>query len=130
MEPTWLMVVTALIAFPLGIAAATYLEEYSRKNWLTDFIEINIANLAGVPSIVYGLLALGLFVYTLGESRPEHPVGCDDVGAAGSPDRHRRHARVDPGDPRARFARAPTPSARASGRWSAITFCRRRCRAF
>jgi phosphate transport system permease protein len=59
---TWLMVLTALIAFPLGVASATYLEEYSRKSWLTGFIEINIANLAGVPSIIYGLLGLGLFV--------------------------------------------------------------------
>ena len=50
-------------AIPLGIAAAVYLEEYGSKNWLTDLIEINIANLAGVPSIVYGLMALGLFVY-------------------------------------------------------------------
>ncbi len=55
--------VTALAAIPIGIAAGIYLEEYARKNWLTDIIEINIANLAGVPSIVYGLLALGLFVY-------------------------------------------------------------------
>ena len=52
-----------LTAIPLGIAAAVYLEEYGSKNWLTDLIEINIANLAGVPSIVYGLMALGLFVY-------------------------------------------------------------------
>jgi phosphate transport system permease protein len=60
------MVVTALVAVPLGIAAGVYLEEYARKNWLTDVIEINITNLAGVPSIVYGLLALGLFVYQFG----------------------------------------------------------------
>lgn len=58
----WLMALTAVIAFPLGVAAATYLEEYSRRNWMTGFIEINIANLAGVPSIIYGLLGLGLFV--------------------------------------------------------------------
>ncbi len=58
----WVMALTALIALPLGLAAATYLEEYARKNALTDFIEINIANLAGVPSIIYGLLGLGLFV--------------------------------------------------------------------
>ncbi|MBI4839014.1 MAG: phosphate ABC transporter permease PstA [Nitrospirae bacterium] len=58
-----LMIVTALSAIPLGIAAGIYLEEYAKKNWLTDIIEINIANLAGVPSIIYGLLALGLFVY-------------------------------------------------------------------
>jgi phosphate transport system permease protein len=60
------MLVTALFAVPVGIASAIYLEEYARKNWFTDIIEINIANLAGVPSIVYGLLALGLFVYTFG----------------------------------------------------------------
>lgn len=58
-----LMVVTAFAAIPLGVAAGIYLEEYAKKNWLTDIIEINIANLAGVPSIIYGLLALGLFVY-------------------------------------------------------------------
>lgn len=58
----WLMVMTGAIAFPLGVAAAIYLEEYSKKNYLTNLIEINIANLAGVPSIIYGLLGLGLFV--------------------------------------------------------------------
>lgn len=57
------ILVTAFAAIPLGVAAGIYLEEYARKNWLTDIIEINIANLAGVPSIIYGLLALGLFVY-------------------------------------------------------------------
>src|SRR5687767_16010767 len=55
-----------LSAVPLGVAAAVYLEEYAGKNLLTDLIEINVTNLAGVPSIVYGLLALGLFVYGLG----------------------------------------------------------------
>lgn len=58
--------VTAIVAVPLGVAAGIYLEEYSRRSLLTDIIEINIANLAGVPSIVYGLMALGLFVYQLG----------------------------------------------------------------
>ena len=57
------MLVTALSAIPLGIAAGVYLEEYARRSWLTEVIEINVTNLAGVPSIVYGLLALGLFVY-------------------------------------------------------------------
>jgi phosphate transport system permease protein len=60
------MGVTAVVAVPVGIAGAVYLEEYARKNWFTDVIEINITNLAGVPSIIYGLLALGLFVYTFG----------------------------------------------------------------
>ena len=65
-----IMVVTAATAVPLGVAAGVYLEEYARKNWLTNLIEINIANLAGVPSIVYGLMALGLLVYQfrLGQS--------------------------------------------------------------
>ncbi len=59
------IVVTMLLALPLGIAAGVYLEEYGRKNWLTAAIEINIANLAGVPSIIWGLMALGLFVYVM-----------------------------------------------------------------
>jgi phosphate transport system permease protein len=58
-----MMLVTALVALPVGVAAAIYLEEYAPKNWFTGIIEINVTNLAGVPSIVYGLLALGLFVY-------------------------------------------------------------------
>jgi phosphate transport system permease protein len=57
------MLVTALAGVPLGVAAGVYLEEYAPRNWLTDLIEINVTNLAGVPSIIYGLLALGLFVY-------------------------------------------------------------------
>jgi phosphate transport system permease protein len=63
---TLVMLVTAFFAVPLGVASGVYLEEYARKNWVTDLIEINITNLAGVPSIVYGLLALGLFVYQFG----------------------------------------------------------------
>lgn len=67
---TLVMFVTAATALPLGVGAGIYLEEYAPKNWLTELIEINIANLAGVPSIVYGLMALGLFVYqfNLGQS--------------------------------------------------------------
>ena len=60
------MTVTFLTAVPIGVAAGLYLEEYAPKNWFSDIIEINVSNLAGVPSIVYGLLALGLFVYGLG----------------------------------------------------------------
>ncbi|MFN4260846.1 MAG: phosphate ABC transporter permease PstA [Gemmataceae bacterium] len=62
----YIMAVTAATAIPLGIAAGIYLEEYASKNWLTSIIEINISNLAGVPSIIYGLMALGLLVYALG----------------------------------------------------------------
>jgi phosphate transport system permease protein len=65
-----IMLVTAVCAVPVGVAAAIYLEEYAPKNWFTAILEINVTNLAGVPSIVYGLLALGLFVYQfdLGQS--------------------------------------------------------------
>ena len=63
---TLIMLVTAVVGVPLGVAAAIYLEEYARKSWMTELIEITVTNLAGVPSIIYGLLALGLFVYILG----------------------------------------------------------------
>ena len=61
----YMMGLTALITVPVGIGAAIYLEEYAPKNWITSFIEINTSNLAGVPSIVYGLLGLSIFVYFL-----------------------------------------------------------------
>jgi phosphate transport system permease protein len=63
------MLVTASIGIPLGVAAGIYLEEYAPRNIWTNIIEINVSNLAGVPSIVYGLLALGLFVYGFGFGR-------------------------------------------------------------
>jgi phosphate transport system permease protein len=69
------MVVTAVIAVPLGVAAGIWLEEYAPKHWITDVIEININNLAGVPSIIYGLLALGLFVYTFGLGQSVQTAG-------------------------------------------------------
>lgn len=62
----WILVLTVLIAFPIGIAAGIYLEEYSKKNRFANIIEINIANLAGVPSIIYGILGLELFGRVLG----------------------------------------------------------------
>ena len=65
----WLITLTTIFALPVGIAAAIYLEEYGTGNWLARLIEINIANLAGVPSIIYGLLGLGLFVRTFGFGR-------------------------------------------------------------
>ena len=58
----WLIGLTALISIPIGIGAAIYLEEYARRNWVNTVIEINISNLAGTPSIVYGILGLALFV--------------------------------------------------------------------
>ena len=65
----WLMGLTAAFTVPVGVGAAIYLEEYASENWLTRLIEVNIANLAGVPSIVYGLLGLALFVQWLSMGR-------------------------------------------------------------
>lgn len=65
----WVIAVTTVLAVPIGIGAAVYLEEYGDRGWWARLIEINIANLAGVPSVIYGLLALGLFVRTLGFGR-------------------------------------------------------------
>lgn len=61
----WIMLMTAAFALPVGIMAAIYLEEYSKKSWFKSFLEINISNLAGVPSIIYGILGLELFSRTL-----------------------------------------------------------------
>ncbi|MEZ4846785.1 MAG: phosphate ABC transporter permease PstA [Bdellovibrionota bacterium] len=62
MGSIWLIVMTSIIAIPVGISASIYLEEFGRKNFLSKLIDINISNLAGVPSIVYGILGLTIFV--------------------------------------------------------------------
>ena len=66
----WMMGLTAAVSFPIGVGAAIYLEEYAPRNWLTRILQTNIANLAGVPSIVYGILGLAIFVryFALGRS--------------------------------------------------------------
>ncbi|MDX1395265.1 MAG: phosphate ABC transporter permease PstA [Gemmatimonadota bacterium] len=66
----WVMVLVGAIAFPLGVGAAVYLEEYAPHNWFTRLLQTNIANLAGVPSIVYGILGLAVFVrfFAMGRS--------------------------------------------------------------
>ena len=69
MGTIWVMALTALFTVPIGVCAAIHLEEYSPSNWLTRIIEINISNLAGVPSIVYGLLGWALFVQMMGMGR-------------------------------------------------------------
>ena len=74
----WIAVFVAVLAFPIGIGAAIWLEEYALKNRFTRFIELNIRNLAGVPSIVYGLLGLFLFVKSLGDL-----TGGKSIAAAG-----------------------------------------------
>lgn len=65
----WMMGLTAAVSFPIGVGAAVYLEEYAPKNWFTRILQTNIANLAGVPSIVYGILGLAIFVRFAGLGR-------------------------------------------------------------
>ena len=74
----WIAVFVILLSFPLGVGAAIYLEEYAPRSRLTSFIELNIRNLAGVPSVVYGLLGLTIFVRSL-----EDLTGGKSVTAAG-----------------------------------------------
>jgi len=69
------MLVTLLLAFPVAVSAAIYLEEFAPKNWITDFIEVNINNLAAVPSIVFGLLGLAIFINLFGLPRSAPLVG-------------------------------------------------------
>jgi phosphate transport system permease protein len=64
-----LILLTAVFAFPIGVGAAIYLEEYAGKSWFSRVVEVNISNLAGVPSIIYGLLGLELFVRAMGFDR-------------------------------------------------------------
>lgn len=61
----WLMVITAIVTFPLGVGAGIYLEEFAKESWYAKIIEVNISNLAAVPSIIYGLLGLAVFVRLL-----------------------------------------------------------------
>ena len=62
----YVVIVAAFIAVPVGVAAAVFLEEYAPKNWVARVVQVNIANLAGVPSIIFGILALEVFVRALG----------------------------------------------------------------
>ena len=66
MGSIWILLLPAVIAFPVGVAAGIYLEEYGQHNKLAGLLEINISNLAGVPSIIYGLLGLEVFVRMMG----------------------------------------------------------------
>jgi phosphate transport system permease protein len=74
----WIGIFTIVLAFPIGIGAAIYLEEYAPRTWFTRFITVNIRNLAGVPSVVYGLLGLAIFVKAL-----DNVTGGATVMAAG-----------------------------------------------
>lgn len=70
-----MMVVVLLLSLPIGVAASIYLEEFAPKNWFTDLIEVNIANLAAVPSIVYGILGLSIFINFAGLPQSAPIVG-------------------------------------------------------
>lgn len=71
----FMMLTVVVLAVPLGVAAAAYLEEFAPRNWLTDTIEVNINNLAAVPSIVFGLLGLAVFINMFGLPRSASLVG-------------------------------------------------------
>jgi phosphate transport system permease protein len=75
-----MMAIVAVLSFPLGVGTAVYLEEYAPDNRLTKLIDVNISNLAGVPSVVYGLLGLGLFVTYLGRSPGTALIGGATLG--------------------------------------------------
>ncbi|WP_049969815.1 phosphate ABC transporter permease PstA [Haladaptatus cibarius] len=85
-----LMFVVSLVSFPLGVGAAVYLEEYAPDNKLTRIVTINVSNLAGVPSVVYGLLGAGVFVTYLGPGIPvlppaiANPLGLTPIYVAGN----------------------------------------------
>ena len=87
----YVIALTAAIAVPLGVAAALHLEEYGGRGRLSRLIEINIANLAGVPSIIYGLLGLGLFVRIMGMGRSVL-AGASYPRTPRPPGRHPLHA--------------------------------------
>jgi len=70
-----MMIVVLLLALPIGVAASIYLEEFAPKNWFTDFIEVNISNLAAVPSIVFGILGLAIFIQFAGMPQSAPLVG-------------------------------------------------------
>ena len=70
-----MMVVVLVLSLPIGVAASVYLEEFAPKNWITDLIEVNIANLAAVPSIVYGILGLAIFINFAGLPQSAPIVG-------------------------------------------------------
>ena len=106
----WLIGLTALFSVPIGVGAAVYLEEYAQASRWRSLVQLNIANLAGVPSIVYGILGLGLFVRALALAA-EHSGRRADADAGRAADRH-------PGGPGSRCGRCPIRSARRRMRWA------------
>jgi phosphate transport system permease protein len=81
----YVLFLTMLFSFPVGVLTAIYLEEYARDNWLTQTIEVNINNLAAIPSILYGLLGLAIFINTFGIPRSSALVGGLTLGLMSLP---------------------------------------------
>ena len=127
MGSIWVIGLTAALALPVGVAAAIYLEEYGTRSRVARFIELNIANLAAVPSIIYGLLGLGLFVRLMGMGQSVM-AGAATLALLALPVVI-LSTREALGRCRARSARAPMRSAPPSGRRSGTRCCRWRCRA-
>ena len=80
----WVIFITAIIAFPIGVGAAIYLEEYATDNKLNRILQTNISNLAGVPSIIYGMLGLAVFVRAMEELTSGAAFGVIEAGATGN----------------------------------------------
>ena len=110
------MLVTLVLCVPTGIAAALYLEEFAPKNRVTDLIEVNVNNLAAVPSIVFGLLGLAVFLNTFGLPRSSPLVGGMTLALLVLPDHRGRDprgpARGAALDPRRRHSASAPPSCR------------------
>ena len=126
-----LMVFVALVALPLGIGAAVYLEEYAKDRRLTRFIRTNIRNLAGVPAIVYGLLGLAVFVVALLANPGADDAliaGAADAGRAGAADRDHHRVGGAAGGPRQHPGGRLRRGRHALGDRCAATSCRTRHR--
>ena len=144
----FMLLVTLALSFPLGVATAIYLEEFAPRNRWTDLIEVNINNLAAVPSIVFGLLGLAVFIKFFGLPRSAPLVGGlvltlmtlpDDHhrdprgaqgGAAVDPRGRARHGRIEDaggGAPRAAARDARHADRARSSAWRARSANRRRC---
>ena len=120
----WVISLTAIIAFPIGVGAAIFLEEYAPRTRWTKALQVNISNLAGVPSVVYGLLGLGVFVQFMNLGRVVL-AGALTMALLSLPViiiSSQEAIRAVP----LSFARRHTASARHAGRWSGTMSCRRR----
>ncbi len=120
-------ILVGLMAFPVGVAAAVYSQEYAQDSFVNRLLRTNISNLAGVPSIIYGIFGLALFARALGFGYTIF-TGRPDARPADPPRDHPRHDRGASRRSRIPSARAPTPSVPLAGRWFAGDPARRGAR--